>query len=176
MTTNLFELKKNIISTPIGNLVAIADAHSLCFLDFADKKNIEQRIERLLQKTNAQISDGITSPIESIKNELHLYFSRKLHTFQTPLSLNGTTFQQLAWRALQNIPYGTQTSYLEQAKSINKPLAFRAVAQANGANPIVIVIPCHRVISSNKEFGGYSGGVERKKWLLAHENSDILTL
>src|SRR3990167_8431232 len=89
--------------------------------------------------------------------------------FKTPLHLLGTPFQKRVWAALQRIPLGQTQSYLDVAKTIQHPKAVRAVARANGANSLALIIPCHRVICSSGELGGYGGGVSRKKWLLQHE-------
>ncbi|GAA4496825.1 methylated-DNA--[protein]-cysteine S-methyltransferase [Pseudaeromonas paramecii] len=97
------------------------------------------------------------------------YFAGELHTFDLPLSLHGTDFQCQVWRALAQIPYGQTRSYGQQAADLGRPTAVRAVGAANGRNPLPIVLPCHRVIGANGQLTGYAGGLERKRWLLAHE-------
>lgn len=104
---------------------------------------------------------------------MELYFSGKLRQFNTPTHLIGSPFQKKAWLALIDIPYGETRSYLQQAKVIGNPSAYRAVANANGANQLAIVVPCHRIINANGELGGYGGGVNRKQWLLEHERRHI---
>lgn len=104
-----------------------------------------------------------------MKDELERYFTSQLQTFTTPLFLTGTPFQNAVWQTLQKIPYGHTRSYKEIAVELAKPTAFRAVAQANAANMLSIIIPCHRVINSDQKMGGYSGGLARKEWLLTHE-------
>ncbi|MBW8192234.1 methylated-DNA--[protein]-cysteine S-methyltransferase [Neiella marina] len=104
-----------------------------------------------------------------VEQQISEYFTGKRTSFELPLAPAGTSFQQAAWRALQTIPWGQTRNYSEQAVSIGKPKAVRAVGAANGRNPIAIVIPCHRVIGSNGELTGYAGGITRKEWLLAHE-------
>jgi O-6-methylguanine DNA methyltransferase len=109
---------------------------------------------------------------DAIMRELEAYFAGIIQEFKTPLflfSLIGSPFQKRVWEELQKIPRGETRSYAEIAKAIGKPSAFRAVALANGANQIAIVIPCHRVINSNGDLGGYGGGIKRKEWLLKHE-------
>jgi O-6-methylguanine DNA methyltransferase len=145
---NRFSLK-----TPLGSLLITADQDHLLSLDFSDLFFNEE-----------------TPLIKSVVRELHDYFIGKRKKFTVPLSLKGTPFQQSVWRQLLEIPYGETITYKELAASIGKPTAFRAVANANGANPFPILIPCHRVIYSDGGLGGYSCGVEKKKWLLAHEN------
>jgi len=102
---------------------------------------------------------------------LTAYFDGKLKEFQTPLFLLGSPFQKQVWEALNKIPFGETSSYLDIAKRIGRPAACRAVAQANGANQLAIIIPCHRVINHNGELGGYGGGITRKEWLLNLENT-----
>jgi AraC family transcriptional regulator of adaptative response/methylated-DNA-[protein]-cysteine methyltransferase len=164
-------LTQATISTPLGAMIAIADHESLYFLAFTDNPDLEKRISSLLQKTNAQLINGTTPALESIQKELTAYFSDNLKTFKTPVRFIGSTFQQKSWQQLAQVPYGTTQSYGALASSIEKPSAYRAVAQANGANNLVIIIPCHRIINANGALGGYNAGLERKKWLLAHESS-----
>ena len=102
--------------------------------------------------------------------QLEEYFSARRREFQLPLDLRGTPFQQKVWNALLEIPYGETRSYAALARSIGEPKAFRAVGAANGANPVAIVVPCHRVVSSGGGLGGYGGGVSLKKRLLALES------
>ena len=98
------------------------------------------------------------------------YFAKKLKAPKTPLAGRGTAFQKKVWQGLQRIPHGETRSYGELAKSVGKPAAVRAVGMANARNPIAILVPCHRVIGANGTLTGYAGGVDRKKWLLEHEN------
>lgn len=103
------------------------------------------------------------------KAQLAAWFKRERTDFDLPLSPKGTAFQQAAWKALQRIPYGETRYYAQQAELIGRPSAIRAVGAANGANPIAVVVPCHRVIGKNGSLTGYAGGLERKEWLLAFE-------
>lgn len=93
-------------------------------------------------------------------------------TFETPLALSGTVFQERVWQALREIPYGETATYADLATSIGKPAAFRAVAQANAQNPVDIFVPGHRVVNTGGEIGGYNAGVDRKKWLLEFEQGN----
>lgn len=165
-------LKSSWIETPLGPMLAIANDESLYFLEFVDWKGLNQEIEKLRFKTKSTIIPGRCIPIQSIEKELALYFNGTLKEFKTPLHLFGTPFQRLVWNALTKIPYGETKSYSDQASSINKPSAFRAVANANGVNKIAIVIPCHRIINNNGKLGGYGGGIWRKQWLIDHERKN----
>jgi AraC family transcriptional regulator of adaptative response/methylated-DNA-[protein]-cysteine methyltransferase len=160
------------INTPLGNMIAIADQHALYLLEFTNNTTLERKIERLRNHTKATIITGITAPITSITNELNAYFDGTLKEFKTPLFLCGTDFQKKVWCALTRIAYGATKSYADQATTIAQPTASRAVANANGANHMAIIIPCHRIINSNGNLGGYGGGIARKQWLLNHEKKN----
>jgi AraC family transcriptional regulator, regulatory protein of adaptative response / methylated-DNA-[protein]-cysteine methyltransferase len=164
------EIYSAILDTPLGNMIAIADEKNLYLLEFIDCRGLEREIAKLRIHTKATIVPGITKPITSIKAELASYFNGTLKKFITPFHILGTPFQQSVWRALQDIPYGQTRSYADQAHSISNKSACRAVANANGANQIAIVIPCHRIINSNGNLGGYGGGIDRKRWLLDFES------
>jgi len=162
-------LKACWIDTPLGPMLAVADDEALYLLEFVERRGLEKEIERLRKKMKLPIIPGKPNPAKQIETELEAYFSGKIQEFKTPLFLIGSPFQKRVWEELQKIPRGDTRSYAEIAKAIGKPSAFRAVALANGANQIAIVIPCHRVINSNGDLGGYGGGIKRKEWLLKHE-------
>jgi AraC family transcriptional regulator of adaptative response/methylated-DNA-[protein]-cysteine methyltransferase len=168
---NVLLLKADWIDTPLGPMIAIADEEALYLLEFVSRRGLEREIEKLRKTRGSVIVPGKTAPIDSITKELQWYFAGSLTSFQTPIKPLGSPFQKRVWEELQRIPMGKTCSYSEIARSINHPLAVRAVARANGANQLAIVIPCHRVINSNGELGGYGGGLARKKWLLSHEKS-----
>ena len=102
--------------------------------------------------------------------QLREYFAGSRQNFELQLNPDGTSFQKKVWKALQQIPFGKTKSYMELSKILGDPKAIRAVAAANGKNPIWIMIPCHRVIGSDGSLTGYAGGLHRKKWLLNHES------
>jgi AraC family transcriptional regulator, regulatory protein of adaptative response / methylated-DNA-[protein]-cysteine methyltransferase len=154
-------------------MLAIADEKALYILEFVERRGLEQEIEQLKNKIHAEIIPGNTAPIRSIIKELKAYFAGQLQDFKTPLHILGSHFQQAVWQELIKIPYGETRSYAEQARAINKPTAYRAVANANGANQLAIIIPCHRIINSNGKLGGYGGGIMRKKWLIEHERKNL---
>lgn len=162
-------LKTHQLETPLGPMIAIGDETALYVLEFSDQKNAERVIKHIQEKTKSTILPGLTEPIRKIKEELAQYFEGKLREFKTPLFSLGSPFQKKVWEELKKIPYGETRSYGETARNIKKPTAFRAVANANGANRFAIVIPCHRVINTDGNLGGYGGGIDRKTWLLNHE-------
>lgn len=104
-------------------------------------------------------------------SQLREYLAGMRKEFDLPLVLEGTEFQVAAWRALARVPYGTTASYATQAASIGRPTATRAVGAANGRNPVAIVLPCHRIVGADGSLTGFAGGLETKKWLLAHEGA-----
>lgn len=116
------------------------------------------------------ITDVIPETLEDCATQLNEYFNGNRKKFSLKLNPEGTPFQKNVWLALQNIPYGKTVSYLELSKQLGDVKAIRAVANANGKNPIWIIVPCHRVIGSNGNLTGYAGGLHRKQWLLNHEN------
>jgi len=162
-------LKASWIDTMLGPMIAIASEEALHLLEFVDRRGLEREVERLRQKLRCAIVPGITAPIRQIEQELHEYFEGRLTVFTTPLALLGSSFQQQVWEQLMKIPPGETRSYGQIAITLERPSAFRAVARANGANQLAIVIPCHRVINANGELGGYGGGLTRKEWLLQLE-------
>jgi len=165
-------LKACWLDTPLGPMLAISDEEALYLLAFVDRRGLEREVKRLRNKTKSAIVPGKTTPILSIENELTSYFNGSLHLFETPIHLLGSPFQKSVWDELVRIPYGETRNYAEQAEAMGKPSAYRAVGNANGANQLAIIIPCHRIITSSGELGGYGGGVARKKWLLQHEEKN----
>lgn len=111
--------------------------------------------------------------LQQLEAELGKYFDGRLERFDVPLDLRGTEFQKRVWRALLDIPYGETRSYGQVAAEIGKPRAFRAVGLANGANPVPLVVPCHRVIAAGGKLGGFGGGLDTKRKLLALEQSRL---
>lgn len=159
------------LDTPLGPMLAIANEEALYLLEFVERRGLEREVERLRHRTKSAIIPGRTAPIDSIEKELRDYFDGMLREFKTVLYFLGSPFQKRVWEELRKIPCGETRSYSDIAIAIGKPTACRAVAQANGANQLAIVIPCHRVINMNGTVGGYGGGVARKEWLLKHEKT-----
>lgn len=115
------------------------------------------------------IEDASVEPLHHASEQLERYFAGECEQFTCPLDLHGTTFQLQVWNALTRIPYGETRTYTDIAREIGHPGAVRAVGAANGANPVAIIVPCHRVIGSNGSLTGYGGGLPTKAWLLALE-------
>jgi methylated-DNA-[protein]-cysteine S-methyltransferase len=116
------------------------------------------------------------APFTAVREQLTEYFARERQQFDVPLKLAGTPFQQRVWQELVRIPFGTTITYAELAERVGKPTASRAVGNANGHNPISILVPCHRVIGADGKLTGYAGGVERKQWLLEWERGSVARL
>lgn len=161
------------LDSPLGPMVAIADEEALYLLEFVDRRGLEREVERLRKRLHMAVIPGQTKITHSIQQELSQYFAGQLLQFKTKLYLHGSPFQKKVWQALMEIPPGETRAYAELASKLGNPKAYRAVARANGSNQLSIIIPCHRVINSNGELGGYGGGLSRKQWLLNHEKRCI---
>lgn len=127
-------------------------------------------ISILVLNSKEKLTDIIPEILQDCVYQLNEYFESKREYFSLKLNPKGTDFQQKVWKALQTIPYGTTTTYLKLSQQLGDVKAIRAVANANGKNPLWIVIPCHRVIGSDGSLTGYAGGLHRKQWLLEHES------
>ena len=150
--------------SPVGVLNLAADEQNrLCRLEFA---------ESAPAVTTEDVPSGVIA--ETVR-QLDEYFAGTRREFELDLAARGTAFQLAVWDALLAIPYGATVSYLDIARSVGRPNAVRAVGQANGRNPIAIVVPCHRVIGSDHSLTGYGGGIDRKRFLLALEGAAALT-
>jgi methylated-DNA-[protein]-cysteine S-methyltransferase len=150
------------IDSPIGRLLLGTDGEALIRIDM----DVPDRPPRDLENWTC---DPSAAPLAEVARQLEEYFTGRRRVFDLPIRMEGTEFQRRAWRMLMEIPYGQTRSYGEQARRIGNPNASRAVGLANGRNPIPIVVPCHRVIGADGSLTGFGGGVERKRWLLAHE-------
>ena len=150
-------MAKCVFETPLGKIIAVADEEGLCSLDFDE---------------NASASDEENVHLTQLQRELSEYFAGKRKTFDVRLNPKGTPFQRVVWRTLCDIPYGSVISYSQEAQMLSHEKAVRAVANANGKNPIPIIIPCHRVIAKGGGIGGYSGGIWRKEFMLELERKN----
>ncbi|PWK02333.1 methylated-DNA-[protein]-cysteine S-methyltransferase [Flavobacterium araucananum] len=145
------------INSPLGITKIIGDEDGVSVISVSDvgTKEISLEIPEVLKEAVSQLQE---------------YFDKKRTGFDFKLNPKGTEFQQKVWQSLLEIPYGKTISYMDQTKKLGDIKAIRAVASANGKNPLWIVVPCHRVIGTNGSLTGYAGGLSRKKWLLEHEN------
>lgn len=157
--------------SPLGPMVAGATADAVCLLEFADRKALASELS-LLGRELGPLAPGTNALIARLRAELDEYFAGSRREFTVPLATPGTPFQQEAWRALREIPHGATRSYAEQAAAIGRPSAVRAIARANGANRIAILVPCHRVVGSDGKLTGYGGGLWRKQHLLDLERGN----
>lgn len=162
--------------TPFGELLLGAFNDELCLCDWRFRKMRRAVDMRLQQGLQADYSEGDPPVINEAIAQLSDYFLRKRTGFDLPLRLVGTAFQQRVWQALRNVPYGTTESYAALTAKVAAPTAIRAVASANGANALSILVPCHRIIGSNGELTGYAGGLEAKRRLLELEGVGKLQL
>ena len=158
------------IPTPLGPMVAVANADGLVLLEFFDRQALSASLTRLRSTSNGQIGIGEFPAISRIRSELDDYYSGRRCRFETPRVVAGTPFSQTVWTALRSIPPGQTRSYRQIAEAIGRSTATRAVARANGANVLAIVIPCHRVLGADGALTGYGGGTWRKQWLIEHEH------
>ena len=158
------------VSSPIGSCFVLATANGVCWTGTPGTPLEEGLVrtkkwlafERVVQEKQVE-------PLQQAVQELQRYFVGEKESFSCPLDLQGTSFQVSVWQALRDIPYGETRSYAEIAQVIGRPTAVRAVGAANGANPVAIIVPCHRVIGSNGALTGYGGGLPTKSWLLSLE-------
>lgn len=143
------------IQSPLGITKISGDEHGVAVISILAEGELSAKIPKTLLQPIAQLNE---------------YFEGKRSRFDFKLNPQGTDFQKKVWQELLNIPFGKTISYLELSKKLGDEKAIRAVASANGKNPLWIVIPCHRVIGTDGSLTGYAGGLWRKKWLLEHEN------
>ncbi|MCC5922055.1 MAG: methylated-DNA--[protein]-cysteine S-methyltransferase [Cyclobacteriaceae bacterium] len=164
------EINAHIIDTPLGQMYSLATEEGICMLLFTDQPHADQRAKVLSKKLNAILIPRKTTFQEQLESELGEYFRGMRTEFEVPIHSIGSMFQKKVWESLLSIPYGQASSYKSQASKIDAEQAVRAVATANAQNPILILYPCHRIIGSDGQLKGYSGGLERKKYLLEMES------
>ncbi|MEO9570620.1 MAG: methylated-DNA--[protein]-cysteine S-methyltransferase [Polaribacter sp.] len=155
-------LKTTYYKTPLGIAKIVGDENGIQSVSVLN----DDEFSIVKEETNTKNPKCLLE----CKIQLEEYFSGSRTNFSLKLNPQGTTFQKKVWKELLKIPFNKTKTYLEQSKALGDAKAIRAVASANGKNPIWIIIPCHRVIGSNGSLTGYAGGIWRKKWLLAHEN------
>ncbi len=150
-------MARSVFETPLGRVLAVADDEGVCSLDFDTTEPLMREENHYLLELETQLLD---------------YFSGKRKVFDVQLNPKGTPFQRAVWRTLCDIPYGSVISYSQEAQMLSHEKAVRAVANANGKNPLPIIIPCHRVIAKGGGIGGYSGGIWRKEFMLELERKN----
>jgi methylated-DNA-[protein]-cysteine S-methyltransferase len=155
------------VESPVGTLTVASNGSAVCLLHFG---SISSEIRALLKKWYPDQRVETGSDPGGAVSVLKRYFAGDLDSLdEIHVELHGTAFQHRVWHALRSVRAGKTTSYAELARRVGSPSAIRAVGAANGANPVAIVLPCHRIIGSNGSLTGYGGGLERKRWLLTHE-------
>ncbi len=161
------------IPSPVGEVLVVVDADgAVRALDFHD---YEDRMRRLLRRHYGEVVLTSGRAPEAVRHAVIAYFAGDLAAFdRVEVRTGGTDFQRSVWKALRDIPAGETRSYGQLAAAIGIPKAVRAVGLANGANPVGVIVPCHRVVGSGGKLTGYAGGLERKRWLLAHEAGRLL--
>ena len=161
-------------SSPCGELILASMGNELCLCDWNGMPCAERNKRRIGRYVNADFRIETSSVLEEANRQLDDYFAGNRKVFNIPLHPVGTDIQLRVWRALLDIPYGETRSYLEIAQHIGNPKGVRAVAQAIGANGIDLLIPCHRVIGSNRSLTGFTGGLDKKKLLLELERTNSM--
>lgn len=164
-------IKSHIYSSPLGDMELASYKDKLCLCNWHNKKNKISICRRLAKHLDSKLIVSSSPVIEETIKQLDTYFAGELIQFQLPLQLTGTDFQKQVWQTLQIVPYGQTLSYLELAHRIGNDKAVRAVANANAANALSIIIPCHRIIGTNGRLTGYAGGLAAKQALLNLEQS-----
>ncbi len=163
------------IATPLRPMLAVAGERGLCLLEFLDRRAITTELGALRLRHGLPIVRGSNPHLDRVRSELEAYFHGALRRFTVPLDLGGTPLQRRVWERLLAIPFGETVSYSEVARDVGRLETVRAVGQANGKNPVAIVVPCHRVVGADGALQGYGGGLWRKRWLLRHEGDAIRT-
>ncbi|NCX17625.1 MAG: methylated-DNA--[protein]-cysteine S-methyltransferase [Actinobacteria bacterium] len=158
-------LAQRSLRTPIGVLRVTASDRGVTNID-----RVAMKSNRVARQSSQRGTSAAQRQADRAVRELREYFAGKRTRFTVPVHLEGTPFQERAWATMCKIPFGGTISYAEQARSMRAPRAVRAVGSANGANPVPIIVPCHRVVASNGGLGGYALGLAMKRWLLAHES------
>jgi AraC family transcriptional regulator of adaptative response/methylated-DNA-[protein]-cysteine methyltransferase len=162
-------LRADWIDTPLGPMVAVCDKHALHLLEFVDRKALPASLKKLQAYAKGSLGFGRFAVTDQIEAELAGFFAGTSARFTVPLALHGSAFTRGVWDALCTIPAGETRSYSDMAQALGKPASVRAVARANGANQIALVVPCHRVLGADGSLTGYGGGLWRKQRLIELE-------
>jgi methylated-DNA-[protein]-cysteine S-methyltransferase len=175
-TMKALRLSMERVPTPLGALLLVSDDQArVRAVSFTDREDDMQRLLRLHYADTVELTPRAAP--STARRELEAYFAGDLAALdRIAVAFGGTEFQREVWSALRRIPVGKTLSYGALAAQIGRPKAVRAVGAANGANPIAVVVPCHRVIGADASLTGYGGGLERKRWLLRHEGVRLACL
>ncbi|KEI72483.1 methylated-DNA--[protein]-cysteine S-methyltransferase [Endozoicomonas elysicola] len=165
-------LGRTLMHSPVGELELSASVDGIVSVLLVKKNKAESELLDVTEDIGTLAQESIRKHLDQAQKELDEYFRGELTHFNVALDLSGTDFQQQVWRALQRIEYGESCSYQDIAEGISRPKAVRAVGAANGANPVAIIVPCHRVIGKNGKLTGYAYGVEMKQYLLDLEQGN----
>jgi len=157
-------MRYTVVASPLGDLVVWGDGDTLSGLSFADSQKAAV-VDPSWDRADTSFAE--------VAAQLRAYFAGERTEFTLKLDPHGTAFQRRVWDALEKIPFGTTTTYGQIAAELGDPRSTRAVGLANGRNPIAIIIPCHRLIGADGNLTGYGGGMDRKRWLLAHESGAV---
>jgi methylated-DNA-[protein]-cysteine S-methyltransferase len=160
-------LHRSAIASPVGTLTLVADETALVALLWEDDRPGRVPLEAMAEGRDHRV-------LAAAAAQLAEYFAGARTAFDLPLAPRGTAFQRAVWGELAAIPYGETRSYADIARALGQPNATRAVGAANGRNPLSIVVPCHRVVGSDGSLTGFAGGIEGKRWLLAHEGARLV--
>lgn len=164
------------LETPLGPMLAAANQEGLCLLEFVDRRMLETQLKVLKKRLDCVMVPGENPFLDQTARELDEYFAGTRRTFDVPLVIKGSPFQERVWGELLKIPYGSVVSYLDTARALGDTNAVRAVGKANGDNRIAIIVPCHRVIKADGSLCGYGGGLWRKQRLLELESGQAVLL
>ena len=169
----MLQAAQRLLRTPVGVLRVTASERGVTAVERVSRASVASRtkVSGRAKVSRTQVSPRAARHADTAVRQLREYFAGTRRKFAVSLDLDGTEFQQQAWAAMCGIRYGHTLSYTQQAKAIGKPKAVRAVGSANGANPVPIIVPCHRVIASDGSLGGYALGLAMKRYLLALETT-----
>lgn len=162
-------LRAAMLETPLGPMLAAVSDSAVCQLEFADRRGLERSYQEMRRRFGLPVVPGDNAVLEQLRAEVAEYFAGTIREFRVPVALKGTAFQERVWHALRENPPGTTASYEALAMRMGAPSAVRAVAAANGANRLYLLVPCHRVIAKDGTLCGYGGGLWRKRLLLKLE-------
>lgn len=165
-------IKITYYQSPVGEMILGSIDGHLCMSDWKAERHREMIDRRISRYFGATFEEGTSPIIKQTIKEFKEYFAGKRRAFTVPILFSGTEFQCQVWEALRAIPYGETRSYADIARAIGNPKAVRAVATVNATNPFSIIVPCHRVIGSNRTLTGYGGGLPAKQYLLTLENAE----